>query len=75
MTAKEMVRIAKAALEDKKGMNLKIIDIQKISVIADYFMIVSGSNRNQVQALSDSVQEELGFIPDRSRAISPPIGS
>ena len=60
MTAKEMVRIAKAALEDKKGMNLKIIDIQKISVIADYFMIVSGSNRNQVQALSDSAQEELG---------------
>ena len=36
-----------------------IIDISNISVLADYFLIASGSNRNQVQAMVDNVQEEL----------------
>ena len=31
-----------------------------MTVLADYFLIASGNNRNQVQALSDSVEEALG---------------
>ena len=60
MTSREMAKIASLAIDDKKGMNIKIIDISKISVLADYFIIASGSNRNQVQAIADNVQEELG---------------
>ncbi len=56
----EMVRLAKAALEDKKGQNIKVIDISKVSVLADYFIIADGSNPNQVQAMADSVEEALG---------------
>ena len=56
---KEMVKLAYAALEDKKAINTKILDISKVSVMADYFLIASGSNQNQVQAMSDSVCEEL----------------
>ncbi len=58
-TAKEMARIACKALEDKKASDLKIIDIQEISTIADFFIIASGSNRNQVQAMADNVDEML----------------
>lgn len=43
---KEMVKIAYAALDDKKAINPEIIDISKISVMADYFIIASGSNDN-----------------------------
>lgn len=57
--SKEMVKIAIKALEDKKGEDIRIIDIHKVSVIADYFIIASGSNANQVQALADNVQEAL----------------
>ena len=32
----------------------------KVSTLADYFIIASGSNRNQVQAMADSVSEKLG---------------
>ena len=39
---------------------LKIIDIEKVSTLADYFIIASGTNRNQVQAMADSVSEKLG---------------
>lgn len=59
MNSKEIVKTALAALEDKKAISPKIIDISKVSVIADYFIIASGTNKNQVQALADNVQEEL----------------
>lgn len=57
--AKVMAKIAYEALEDKKAEDIRVIDIQEISVLADYFIIASGSNRNQVQALADNVEEEL----------------
>ena len=50
--SKEMTRIAVAAMEEKKAQDVKIIDIEHISTLADYFVIASGTNRNQVQALS-----------------------
>lgn len=59
-TAKEMAKLAIHALEDKKAEDIRIIDISEVSVIADYFIIASGSNRNQIQTLCDNVQEALG---------------
>ncbi len=59
-TGKKMARLALKALEDKKGQDIKIIDIHEVSVIADYFIIASGSNQNQVQAMVDHVDEQLG---------------
>lgn len=60
MTSKEMTKLAINALEDKKAEDIRIIDISEVSVLADYFIIASGSNRSQVQALSDNVEETLG---------------
>ncbi|MDC7287899.1 ribosome silencing factor [Blautia schinkii] len=57
---KEMAQIACKALEEKKGEDIKVIDIHDVSVIADYFIIASGSNQNQVQAMVDNVEEKLG---------------
>ena len=58
--AKVMVKLAIHALEDKKGEDIRIIDIRQVSVLADYFIIASGSNANQVQAMTDNVEEILG---------------
>lgn len=60
MEAKEMVKIAINALEEKKAENIRVIDISKVSVLADYFIIAEGKNRNQIQALTDSVEKDLG---------------
>ena len=57
--SKEMAKITIAALEEKKAHDIKILDISDVSVLADYFIIASGSNRNQVQAMADEVQEML----------------
>ena len=59
MEAKEMAKLAVAALEDKKAADVKVINIEKVSALADYFIIASGTNRNQVQAMSEAVEEEL----------------
>lgn len=58
--AKEMVKLAVGALEDKKGEDIRVIDIHEVSVLADYFLIASGGNANQVQAMTDNVEEILG---------------
>lgn len=60
LKSKEMVKLAVQALEDKKGEDIKVIDITEVSVLADYFIIASGTNKNQVQALVDNVDETLG---------------
>ena len=51
MTSKEL---AKLALE------IKVINIENVSTLADYFIIASGTNHNQVQAMADNVDETLG---------------
>lgn len=59
MEAREMAKLASAALAEKKGEDIKIIDIRDISVIADYFVLASGDNQNQLQAMRDAVDEAI----------------
>ena len=58
--SKEMAKLAIEALEDKKAEDIRLINISEISVLGDYFLIASGTNRSQIQALADNVQEKLG---------------
>ena len=57
--AQEMTKIAIAALEDKKAEDVHVLDISEVSVLADYFVIASGKNRNQIQALKENVEEKM----------------
>ena len=65
--SKEMAKLAIAGLEEKKANDIKILDISDVSVLADYFIIASGSNRNQVQAMADEVEEQIGRASCRER--------
>ena len=56
----EMAKIAIDALSDKKGEDIRAIDISEVSDIADIFLIAGGANRSQVQALCDNVLEKMG---------------
>lgn len=58
--SRDMAKLAISALEDKKAEDIRVIDISEVSVVADYFIIANGSNRSQIQALADNVQETLG---------------
>lgn len=69
MEAKKMAKIAIMALEDKKANDIHVIEISEVSTIADYFIIANGTNRNQVQALIDSVEEALEKVNCRVKQI------
>lgn len=47
------------AADDKKGHNLVVLDLRGIATFTDYFVITSGANQRQVQAISDAVSEKL----------------
>lgn len=59
MDVLEAAKIAQKALEDKKAEEVKILDLQGLSSIADYFVIANGSNVNQLHAMADEVEEKL----------------
>ena len=53
--SKKMARIAYDALNEKKGEDIKIIDIAEVSTLGDYFVIANGNSSSQVTALVDNV--------------------
>jgi ribosome-associated protein len=55
----DRVRIAAAALQDRKGVELKVLYLEPVSDFADYFVLCSGTNQRQVQALAEGVDEAL----------------
>ena len=52
------IKCAHCAL-DKKGIDVKILEIAKISSIADYLVLATGMSDKQVQAIADSVRKGL----------------
>ncbi|MGN0467542.1 MAG: ribosome silencing factor [Acutalibacteraceae bacterium] len=53
--AKEMVRV----LDKKKATDLKAIHITEYSIVADYFIIATGTSNTHVRSLADEVEYEL----------------
>lgn len=57
-------------LDDKKGDDITIVDISSITIVADYFVIVSGRSTTQVKALAANLEEimskEYGVEPLRT---------
>ena len=59
MDMRAMANIAKDALDEKLGKDIKVLDLRGLSNIADFFVIASGSNPNQLRAMADLVEEKL----------------
>jgi ribosome-associated protein len=53
--AREVVQLA----SDKGAADILLMDIRKMSIIADYFVICSGDNERQIRAISRGIQESL----------------
>lgn len=57
--SKKMMQLACHGLSEKKADDIRVIDITEVSLIADYFVLASASNQNQMSALVRGVDEEL----------------
>ncbi len=59
----DSAQVARAAVDiasDKKASDVVLLDIRDVTTIGDYFVICSGSNPRQIQAIADAIDEELG---------------
>lgn len=59
MTSLENAKLAAKAISDKKGLNIKVIRVDDVSVLADYFVIATGTSSTHVKALADEVEYKL----------------
>ena len=59
LTAKEVATIATKAMDSKKGMNIKLLKIDRVSSLADYFLICTGTSNTHVKTLCDYAQYAL----------------
>ncbi len=55
----ERIVTALQAASDKKALDMVVLDLREIASFTDYFVITSGTNERQVQAISDEVLERL----------------
>lgn len=61
------------AAADKKAYDILLLKIGEISIVADYFVLASGSSVKQVQAVSENIKEEMkknGHLPLRVEGFS-----
>ena len=59
MNEQELVKNITNILENKKASNIKIIALEGLSTLADYFVVCSGRSTTQVKALVDYLDEEM----------------
>lgn len=69
ITPNEMMKLAVKALDSKKAQNIKVLQTEEVTILADYFIICTASSTTQIKTLSDEVGhvlEEKGEPPLRT---------
>ena len=59
MTTLQQAKETAKILSEKKGLDIKVIEISDVSVIADYMVIETGNSSTHVKALADEVETQL----------------
>ena len=59
MTPKEIARKAVEILDKKKAVDLKVIEVTEQTIVADYFVLATGTSSTHVKSLADDVEYEL----------------
>lgn len=76
MTAKGMALRLAQAIDDKKGEEVRVLDLRGVCGFADYFVLATGSSARHVRALADAVIEVAVRDGAKPRGIEgKPIGT
>lgn len=59
LDSKAMVEIITEALLSKKGKEITVLDVSKLTTLTDFFVVCHGTSDVQIKALADAVEEEL----------------
>ncbi len=72
--AKEIAMLASNTLDNKKGMDVTVLEVGEQTILADYFVLATGTSNTHVRALADEVEfklrEELNVEPNHIEGAS-----
>ena len=55
----EELKLALTCASEKKAFNLRALDLREVATFTEFFIIASGANQRQVQAIADEIDEQL----------------
>ena len=61
-TPRALAEAVVTILDRKKARDLKLLHVEKKTVIADYFVLATGTSRTQIRALADEVEYQLSLV-------------
>ena len=61
-TPRALAEAIVTVLDRKKARELKLLHVEKKTVIADYFVLATGTSRTQIRALADEVEYQLSLV-------------
>lgn len=70
MEIREIAQTIARAIDDKKGVDIKILNLQGITEIADFFVIATGNNTAHIRSICDFLEEKMkekGLDPIRKQ--------
>jgi ribosome-associated protein len=59
LTSHQLALACSSAAQEKKAQDIVIMDLQGITLIADYFVICTGANPIQIKAICDNINDKL----------------
>ncbi len=59
MDPRQVVDVALRAAQEKKGMEITVMDMQGVTLLCDYFVIISGNSRPHVRAVAQGIEDAL----------------
>ena len=65
LSAKEVAFEVTKALDSKKGMDIKLLRIDKVSSLADYFLICTGTSNTHVKTLCDNAEYTMDQLGEK----------
>ena len=65
LSAKEVAFEVTKALDSKKGMDIKLLRIDKVSSLADYFLICTGTSNTHVKTLCDYAEYTMDQLGEK----------
>ncbi len=65
LDSEALARLAAEACDDRKAVDIRLIRVEEVSSLADWFVICSGLSDVQVRAIARSVEESLELLAGR----------
>lgn len=59
MESKDILEVAVKAAENKRAEDMTALDMTKVSLMADYFLIMEANSSRQVQAIADEITDQM----------------